>query len=274
MRTRVSVTARLARAAVGLLGISLAGAITTQPGWAAPLDGRSVVTPTSNTTTAAAAVRAAASTSAAARYRWGRAVNGDEFNYKGAPDSRKWRVYNSRGHDGQGWRRRSAWNVDGATVTVTGDAKGTTGGMASLYGQKFGRWEARMKTSLRDPKYHPNILLWPHQRGTTNCPEVNFAESTNNRKLAKFFLHYGCHNKGLTRAKKSIDMTKWHNYAVEWTPTRVTGYLDGKVWFRDSNRKHVPQVAMHATMQLDWMPNNAKTRKTTMSVDWIRVYKL
>jgi hypothetical protein len=226
-----------------------------------------------STGVAETAATTATSRRAAARYGWGRVVAGDEFNYTGAPDRRKWRVYSSRGHAGRGWRRPSAWRVNGATATVTGNVRGTTGGMAALHGQKYGRWEARMRTSRRDPKYHPNILLWPHARGTKNCPEVNFAESTNNPKLAKFFLHYGCQNRGLTRGRKAVDMTRWHNYAVEWTATRVTGYIDGRVWFRDDNRRHVPQIAMHATIQLDWMPNPAKTRRTTMSVDWIRVYR-
>jgi len=271
MRTRVLISARVARAAIGLLGISLAGAVHPDVGWSAALD--SPVAATSSETAPASSFRAAASTSAAARYGWGKVVAGDEFNYKGAPKKSRWQVYKGKGHAGAGKRTPSAWRVNGAVATVTGNTRGATGGMASRYGRKYGRWEARMKTSLRDPKYHPNILLWPHVHGTTNCREVNFAESTNNRKLAKFFLHYGCHGRGTARAKKAIDMTKWHNYAVEWTPSRITGYIDGKVWFRDSNRRHIPHIPMHATMQLDWMPNKAKTRRTTMSVDWIRVYK-
>lgn len=47
-------------------------------------------------------------------------------------------------------------------------------------------------------------------------------------------------------------MTKWHHYAVEWTPTHITGYIDGTTWFRSGNRGHLPQVRMHATLQLDW----------------------
>jgi len=216
---------------------------------------------------------AATADQAAARYGWGKVVAGDEFNYKGKPDSRKWHVFNSGGHNGNGLRRASAWRVDGRNVTVTGDAKGTTGGMASLYGQKYGRWEARMKTGQRDPKYHPDILLWPHVHGAKRCPEVNFAEGTNNTKLVKFFLHFGCHGRGTAREKRAVDMTKWHNYAVEWTPTQITGYIDGVQFFKDKDKTHLPSVSMHACIQLDWFPDKTRTKKTTMSVDWIRVYK-
>jgi hypothetical protein len=199
-------------------------------------------------------------------------VASDEFSYTGAPDASKWRVYDGPGHDGKGSRRPSAWRVDGATATVTGNAQGTTGGMSSVYGQKYGRWEVRMKTSVRDPRYHPVLLLW-RDVTTSKCSEVNFAEATNNTKLVKFFLHYGCHDIGKTRATKAVDMTKWHNYAVEWTPRGMTGYIDGVRFFRDTNPRHLPPVSMHATMQLDWFPTRVKARKSTMSIDWIRIYK-
>jgi licheninase len=216
---------------------------------------------------------AATSDRAAARYGWGKVVAGDEFSYKGPPNSLTWRVYNSPGHNGKGMRRASAWRVDGAMVTVTGDALGTVGGMASRYSQRYGRWEARMKTSVRDRKYHPVLLLWP-DLPSPNCPEVNFAEGTNNTRLAKFFLHYGCHNIGRTRATKAVDMTKWHNYAVEWNRSGMTGYIDGVPFFRDVDPKHLPLVSMHACIQLDWFPDGKEaTRRTTMNVDWIRVYR-
>jgi hypothetical protein len=210
---------------------------------------------------------------AAARYGWGQVVAGDEFNYQGPPDSARWRVYDSPGHAGQGKRRPSAWQVDGAAATVTGDIEGTTGGMAYREGQKHGRWEARMKIDVRARNYHPVILLWPDMT-TPECPEVNFAEGTNNTRLAKFFLHYNCEEGGKSRSTTPVDMTRWHNYAVEWTPTHITGYVDGFPYFVDSNRYHLPQVAMHPCIQLDWFPTKAKTKRTTMRVDWIRVYRI
>ena len=221
---------------------------------------------------AAATSTAVPNRTAASRYRWGKVVAGDEFNYKGKPDSSKWSVYHSPGHAGKGLRRSSAWTVDGNVATVTGNSKGVTGGMSSRYNQKYGRWEARMKTNRRDSQYHPNILLWPAVR-SSRCPEVNFAESTKDTRLIKFFLHYGC--KPLqTQTSKVVDMTQWHNYAVEWTPSHITGYIDGVVWFRDTNRGHLPPGQMHAAAQLDWFPSGKAPRVSTMSIAWMRIYKL
>jgi beta-glucanase (GH16 family) len=272
-------SARVAGVALGLVGLSVAGAMPTEVAWSAgsaksaasAAAGTRVEGSTANAKPAVASKAASSSNQAAARYGWGKVVGGDEFNYRGAPSSRKWRVYNSRGHAGKGWRRPSAWHVNGSVATVTGSPSGTTGGMSSRHARKYGRWEARMKTNVRDPQYHPNILLWPHV-GTKNCPEVNFAESTSNRKLVKFFLHYGCQPRQTQKAK-AVNTTRWHTYAVEWTPTHITGYIDGVPYFRDNNRGHLPKVSMHAAIQLDWFRNKARTRKSTMSVDWIRIYR-
>lgn len=56
-------------------------------------------------------------------------------------------------------------------------------------------------------------------------------------------------------------MTRWHTYAVEWTPTQITGYVDGVRFFRDSNRGHLPRGPMHASMQLDWFPRKKSGRE-------------
>jgi hypothetical protein len=261
---------RTAGAALGVLGLSLVAPMSlptaTAPG---PHQGAALAATTTATSTAQAA--GAASKTAATKYRWGKVVAGDEFNYRGKPKSSKWSIYHSRGHDGRGLRRASAWNVNGSVATVTGSTKGVTGGMSSRYNQKYGRWEARMKTNRRDAQYHPNILLWPQYKARS-CPEVNFAESTNDTRRIKFFLHYGC-KPSQTQASKVIDMTQWHNYAVEWTPRHITGYIDGVVWFRDTNRGHLPPGKMHASAQLDWFPSGRAPRVSTMSIDWMRIYK-
>ena len=115
---------------------------------------------------------------AATTFGWGAPIAGDEFNYTGLPDSTKWNLYNSAGQAGKGLRRSAAWNVDGAAATVTGDSAGTTGGMSAKFGrQKYGRWEVRMRTNVRDPEYHPVLILWPDV-STSTCPEVDYAEGT------------------------------------------------------------------------------------------------
>ncbi len=213
-------------------------------------------------------------TQAAVVFGWGPVVAGDEFSYTGAPDPLKWGVYNSPGHAGNGIRSPGAWSVDGSIVTVSGDSAGTTGGMSAKFAQqKYGRWETRMRTSARDPKYHPVLILWPNNNTSPNCAEIDYAEGTTDTSRIKFFLHYACTGSSFqTQAFQPVDTTQWHNYAVQWTPAGITGYIDGVQWFTDTDPAHQPTVGMHQTIQLDWFPDGTETQPSQMQVDWVRVY--
>lgn len=211
---------------------------------------------------------------AATTLGWGSVVAGDEFSNTGAPDSTKWGVYSGPGHAGKGKRSPDAWSVANGVATVKGDAAGTTGGMSAKFArQKYGRWETRMKTNARDPKYHPVLILWPTKPSAT-CDEIDYAEGSGKTSKIKFFLHYECSGSSFqTQSSYAVDTTQWHNYAVEWTPAGITGYVDGVKTFSDTNPAHQPSGAMQQTLQLDWFPNGTATAPSQMQVDWVRVYK-
>ncbi|MDP9695119.1 UNVERIFIED_ORG: hypothetical protein J2X79_002688 [Arthrobacter globiformis] len=222
---------------------------------------------------APAATTPGSGTQAASAVGWGSVVAGDEFNYTGTPDRTKWSVYNSPGHAGNGIRSPKAWSVANGAATVSGDSAGTTGGMSAKFAnQKYGRWETRMKTNRRDSEYHPVLILNPVTTSST-CDEVDYAESTTDTTLVKFFLHYACSGTKQTYASTAVDTTQWHNYAVEWTPAGITGYIDGVKTFTDTNPAHQPSGSVHQTLQLDWFPDGSSTAPSWMQVDWVRVYK-
>ncbi|HET9501607.1 MAG TPA: phytase [Marmoricola sp.] len=213
---------------------------------------------------------------AAVSHGWGAPVFHDEFNYTGAPDKSLWSVYDSAGHAGNGVRSPAQVTVNGSALQITGLADGTTGGLSTskaTRGRTYGRWETRMRVNARDPEYHPVLILWPDagRSSANNCMEIDYAESTSNVALNKFFLHYDCSG-GQATAARQVDMTQWHNYAVEWTPDHVVGYLDGQVWFTDTDRAHVPDSPAHQTIQLDWFPDGTATARSWMQVDWWRMY--
>ncbi|MET3921607.1 glycoside hydrolase family 16 protein [Arthrobacter sp. UYEF20] len=223
----------------------------------------------------AAAATPGRGTQAATNFGWGPVLAGDEFSNTGAPDPAKWSVFKGAGHSGKGVRSPQAWSVANGLATVNGDAAGTTGGMSAKFAQqKYGRWETRMKTNARDPQYHPVLILWPNNNTSANCAEIDYAEGSTDTAMMKFFLHYACGGKDFqTYAAKPVDSTQWHNYAVEWTPAGITGYLDGVKTFSDTNPAHQPTVGMHQTLQLDWFPDGSATTASQMQVDWVRVYK-
>lgn len=217
-------------------------------------------------------------TTAAERYNWGPVVRGDEFNYSGAPDPAKWSVYNGPGHAGNGTRTPTAWSGNGSVMRCSGDANGNTGGMSALWDRNlplYFRLETRMRTSARYAEYHPVCLLWPDNAGNviSGVPEVDYAEGTGDITKIKFFLHYGTSSQ--TQAERVIDTTQWHNYAVEWGPNAVVGYIDGEEWFRDTNTSHIPSIPMHSTLQLDWFPGDSPDTNPTPSwveFEWTRGY--
>jgi hypothetical protein len=231
--------------------------------------------PITNPITLPAPAPAGDGITAAAKFGWGSVVAGDEFNYTGAPDSTKWSVYNSAGHAGNGTRTPAAWSVANGVATVKGDSAGNTGGMSAKFAQqRYGRWETRMRTNTRDPQYHPVLILWPNNNTTSKCAEIDYAEGGSETAQMKFFLHYACGGSDFqTTTATTVDTTQWHNYAVEWTPTSITGYIDGVRTFTDTNPAHQPDNAMHQTIQLDWFPSGAATTPSQMQVDWTRVYK-
>ena len=210
------------------------------------------------------------STSAADVFGWGPLVDGDEFNYVGAPDHSKWTVYNGPGNAGKGLRSDAQVTVDGSEVVITGNADGTTGGMSAKFDQRmFGRWETRMRVSDRDPQYHPVLILRPVSGSDPCAQEIDYSEASHDVTLDHFFNHYSCANQQ-TSVAKTIDMTQWHNYAVQVTPAGVIGYIDGVEWFRDTD--HLPTTALHQTIQLDWFPDGSSTRPSWLQVDWMHFY--
>jgi len=212
-------------------------------------------------------------TQAAAVLGWGTPVDGDEFTGT-ALDTSRWGVYDGPGHNGNGKRRPSQIAVANGVMTMSGTADGTTGGMEFKRDRLYGRWETRMQVPPGDSRYHPVLILWPEAEDWPVGGEVDYAETAAGSSTVDFFLHYSASNKQ-TMASRTIDITQWHNYAVEWTSTGIRGYIDGTLWFTDTNPAHLPPRSMHQTIQLDWFPSGAtSTKPSAMNVAWMRYYSL
>jgi beta-glucanase (GH16 family) len=209
-------------------------------------------------------------TSAAAAFGWGKPTRVQDFN--GSLD-KSWGLYDGPGHMGKGKRTPSAVSIKDGVMTVTGDSQGNTEGMAWNPGQKYGRWEGRVKAPVGDRSYHALMLLWPDAENWPVGGEVDFMEmSSPTRQSTDLFLHYGKSNSQLQGTVK-IDATQWHNWAVEWTPTHITAFLDGKQWWTTNNTAALPPGPMHLCIQLDWFPKSGASVQTTqMDVDWVRQY--
>lgn len=206
---------------------------------------------------------------AALKMGW-QAIGGDEF--LGNTLGSNWSPYNGEGHDGQGRRTSDAISVENGNLVIRGDSQGNTGGMAWGTSQKYGKWEMRAQFPKGDKQYHPVLLLWPSEVSWPEGGEIDFAETTSASDDVSFFLHYGSSN-SQKDAKKQLDITQWHNYAVEWTPDAIVGYVDGVEWFRSEDPNTFPPGPMHATIQLDYFPDGGSPEPSEMRVAWMRQYE-
>ncbi|MEU7812651.1 glycoside hydrolase family 16 protein [Pseudonocardia sp. NPDC049154] len=207
---------------------------------------------------------------AAASLGWGTPNREDDFT--AGLDG--WGLYDGEGHGGNGRRSPEAFSTQGGVLVVTGSPDGTTGGMAWNPGQKYGRWEGRVRAPESDPSYHALLLLWPDAEDWPSGGEVDFMEMSDpDRQSTDMFLHYGSDNSQL-HGSVEIDATQWHNWAVEWTPDHIAAFVDGEEWWRTEDTGPLPPGPMHLTIQLDWFPHGGDVRESRMEVDWVRQYDL
>lgn len=205
---------------------------------------------------------------AAEAFGWGEPDKVDDFN-----DLSGWNIYDGPGHAGNGTRSPEAASVADGLLTINGTGDGTTAGMAWGDGQKYGRWEGRMKAPKGSPSYNALFLLWPTEENFPVGGEVDFAEITDAaREKVNLFLHYGGDNQQV-QGDVAVDATQWHNWAVEWTPQGVTTFLDGKRWWHTDDTSILPPGPMHLCIQLDWFPKG-DNQTGQMQVDWVKQWSL
>ncbi|GEL17697.1 DUF5047 domain-containing protein [Pseudonocardia asaccharolytica] len=218
-------------------------------------------------------------TQAAAILGWGPVVDGDEFQYTGAPSSAKWVMYDGPGHAGNGRRTPSAFSVANGILTCYGNAGGDTGGMAFRRDEYGCRIEVRMRTYSIDPgaggnRYHPVLITWPTSDEWPAGAEYDFFETNCDSGKAEAYLHYPNHQPIVQEyASKPMDIQNWHNYAFEWNPSARTlkSWIDGEYFFEFSGRVAEAPGPMHLTFQLDaFYPNGFNPAK--MEAMWVRIY--
>jgi hypothetical protein len=155
-------------------------------------------------------------------------------------------------------------------MTIRGDGKGTTGGMAwtATSGSASGR---SAPASPRATSSTTRCSCCGPQGKWPDGGEVDFAETTSASSDVSFFLHYSSSNKQKS-AEKPLDLTQWHNYAVEWVNGRITGYIDGQQWFQSTDSSTLPPGRCTSPSSSTTSPT-ALPKPTQMDVDYVRIYK-
>jgi hypothetical protein len=207
---------------------------------------------------------------AAARYAWKNLVAREDFSGSSLPES--WGAYDGAA-SGEGVWSPDQIRVGGGIVRLTGTPDGKTAGMYWKGSQKYGRWEIRARFPAGCGCYTPLLILWPHDNEWPSGGEIDYAEVFNGgRQRLHFFLHYGADDT-VIEAAKTVDMTKWRNFAVEWTPDHISGYIDGERYFHTTQRNALPPDRMFQTVQLGWSSDKERGG-ATMEINWATKYAL
>ncbi|MEU6909056.1 hypothetical protein ACWDZW_05015 [Streptomyces coeruleorubidus] len=132
--------------------------------------------------------------------------------------------------------------------------------------------------------YHPLLILWPDSNRHPEDGEYDYLENgAPGESCAEAFLHYP-HPRDVPvqqeHARKcGVDLSQWHNVAVEWTPDHLRGFIDGEEWFRFSGGANADRdciqcaPSMHQTIQLDNFHGDG-LQSAVYEVNWARVYDL
>lgn len=211
---------------------------------------------------------------AAVNYGW-RLRDADDFDGRRV-DRGNWYVYQGLNTDSGETLSESQCVVRDGTLTLVGDGDATaaTCGIAWREDRTYGRWEVRARfPAPADPDFNPVLLLWP-QSDTNADGEIDFAEIYD---PARQFLESWLHGPGNSDAghtkKDPVDLTQWHNFAVEWQPDHVTCYLDGVAWATYGTPGTIPDQPMHLVIQQNHNKHKAEPPiRSTAEIDWVRVY--
>jgi beta-glucanase (GH16 family) len=222
----------------------------------------------------------------------------DEFDKPGLPDAEKWtnEVGFIRNNELQYYTSRRIENsiVDKGNLLIIGRKEsyktaGYTSASLVTDGKSswtYGKIDARIKLPAGQG-------LWPafwmlgqdiHQVGWPKCGEIDIMEHINNEQLLHGTLHWYNEKHVSSGGTTPCDVTKYHNYSIEWDKEAIRLYLDGvKYWelnikdnINSTEEFHKPHyIILNMAIGGDWpkSPDATTVFPDTMFVDYVRVYQ-
>ena len=219
--------------------------------------------PTSSTPSSAPA---GGSGTAARALKWGTAQQVDDF-----AGALTWAALS--GADGTGRQYTpSAVGVTDGVLTLGATGQGATGGVVADTGVPYGRWEARLRAPAADGYAARLTLSDGDPAGTGTLDFLTLTDGARQRAGAQFG---GAAGTGTA----SVDATGWHNWAVEWTPAKITTYLDGRAWWSvdtaqlGASRTTPLQLGIRVERATGAGTTAAAPTGPLLEVDWVARYK-
>ncbi|MCU1603275.1 MAG: exsH [Frankiales bacterium] len=144
-------------------------------------------------------------------------------------DTSRWGTYEGQpgGNPYGYWKHSHVQAYHGAALLrgYSDSGRYVTGGMMlNSVAQTYGKYVVRARFDKSTTIAHA-MLLWPTSGWP---PEVDFSEGPTTQGVMATS-HWASGN-SQQHAFKKVDMTQWHTYGVEWTPTRLAYTIDGAIW--------------------------------------------
>lgn len=222
----------------------------------------------------------------------------DEFSYSGLPDTSNWSNETGfvRNNELQYYTSGRIENsvVDGENLMIIGrkenyDSAGYTSASLTTDGKHswtYGRIEARMKLPKGQGMWPAFWMLGQnvHQVGWPRCGEIDIMEHINSEDILYGTLHWYNNDHVSSGTRIPCEVSKFHNYAVEWDKDSIRWFLDGTryhgVCIKDSINStgefHKPHyVILNLAIGGSWPQNPDETTgfPDTVFVDYVRVYQ-
>ena len=159
------------------------------------------------------------------------------------------------------------------------------------FSQKYGYFEARMKLNTARGQW---AAFWLMPKGTIHNvnnsgrdgTEIDIVEGFGlvQNQIINQAIHYDGYGPSEVAILNGVDMKgkadQWHTYAVEWTPTKYTWYVDGVPTWTLNDPKQISQVKqyMKLTTEVKFNANwvgtfdDSKLPADTL-VDYVRVWR-
>ena len=229
----------------------------------------------------------------------------DEFDVEGIPDMTKWSLCPKGTSD---WCNQMSESYDQAYVkdgnlVLIGEKKNgkyLAGGIQSKdkFSFSFGKVECRARIPKHPNGAFPAIWMMPQNalyQGWPDCGEIDIMEHIRQEPHIHQTIHTHYRNdlghKDGTTALTPCNYWDYVIYAVEWTPEKLTFFVDGKETFSYSNM-HLPDEsekkqwpygedsAYYLILNMGlgdegtWAgPIDDSNLPAVMEIDWIRVYQ-
>lgn len=170
----------------------------------------------------------------------------------------------------RGWAMK-----DGKRMKKTFDVTSGLIHSGEAFKQKYGRFEIHCKVPLTKG-YMPSFWLI---NPTSYPPEIDimdFSEMDNKNLYVGYCFGDDESDKHFYRIKKkisNINLNGWNTYTLDWTPKRLTWYVNGRRIYMIKN-VGIPQTPMYIAINLAIGDIDKKLPPSKkMLIDWVRVYK-